>query len=71
MKILLRLIAFPFFSAVALLSAIVQWVVYSVNFIKYGGEAVAFTKKTRPKTITDVYMKVEDMINSQTTKEEK
>lgn len=61
-RLVLRIIAFPFFSAIALIAALSQWVLYTVNFIRFGGEAITYTKKMQRATIADVFNKVNDEI---------
>jgi hypothetical protein len=63
-KFVLRLLAFPFFAAIGFLYLLVLWGVYCVNFLRFGGETIAYTNKTKPKSIADVYLKVEDLLNS-------
>jgi len=53
MKIVFRIIALPFFVVLALIAALRLWVKYIVNYIKYGGEFVAFTNIQTPTTIQD------------------
>lgn len=60
MKIILRIIVLPFFSALALIGAIYIWLRWTFNFIKHGGEAIAYTDKINSKTIFDVYQKITD-----------
>jgi hypothetical protein len=64
-KFVLRLLAFPFFAAIGFIYLLVLWGVYCVNFLRFGGETIAYTNKTRPKSIADVYLKVEDLLNSE------
>jgi hypothetical protein len=64
-KFLLRLIAFPFFAAIGFVYLLALWSVYCYNFLRFGGETIAYTNKTKPKSIADVYLKVEDLLNSE------
>ena len=54
-----RVIAFPFFSISVLLVLIRAWIIYSMNFLKFGGESVVYTHKEFPKTILDVFHKIQ------------
>lgn len=54
MKYAVRIIAFPFMSIVALIGALKMWIEFSINFIRYGGEAIQFTKDHKPTTMADV-----------------
>jgi hypothetical protein len=62
-KFIIRPIALPFFSAIALIGALIQWAMYSINFLRFGGEAIAFTKKQRGRTITEALNKLIDQQN--------
>ena len=53
-----RIIALPFFSISILLVIIKLWIIYSLNFLKYGGESVTYSHKEFHKTILDVFNKV-------------
>jgi hypothetical protein len=64
-RIIIRVIAFPFFSAIGLLYSIVLWIRYSLNFLWYGGEAVAYTKRINSVTITDLVYKLDETLNSE------
>ena len=37
-----------------------QWI---INFIRFGGEAIAYTRKTSRKTIADVFNKLQEIQN--------
>lgn len=60
-RIFVRLIALPFYMVIALISAFVLWMKWSINFIRFGGESVVYTKKNQRKNITDIYEKLENM----------
>jgi len=55
MEIILRIIALPFFAVSSLFAAFFLWLKWMYNFARYGGEAIAYTSKTRRKTIQDVF----------------
>jgi hypothetical protein len=65
-KIILRVIALPFFSAIALIHTLFLWLLFSYNFVKHGGEAVAYTKKFKGTTMADTLLKVEELVNRET-----
>ena len=60
-KLISRIIALPFFMGMALIASLGTWLLWSFNFLKYGGEAVAYTEKSRPKSILDVYHKLKEI----------
>lgn len=57
-SIISRIFAFPFFVGFSLIAVIRIWVTWIWFFIRYGGEAIAYSEKIRPRTILDVYVKV-------------
>jgi hypothetical protein len=62
LTVLVRIIGFPFFAALALISMFVLWLKYCKNYILYGGEAIAYTQKTQRKAISDVFNKVQEQL---------
>ena len=66
MKIILliitRLIVFPFFFGMAFFGAVFLFVTWTFNYIRYGGEAIAYTRKTNRKTIQDVFNKLNEKL---------
>jgi hypothetical protein len=62
-RIILRLIALPFFSALALIHSLFLWLLYSYNFIRRGGEAVTYTKNFNSATMTDTLEKIQALLN--------
>ena len=61
--IITRLFAFPFFFGIALVGAITMWAKWVINFVKYGGESIAYTDKMNQKTIQDVFEKLTEQHN--------
>ena len=61
--IIVRIFAFPFFCGIALVGALIMWVKWVVNFIKYGGESIAYTDRMNRKTIQDVFEKLTEKHN--------
>ncbi|MDB5200562.1 MAG: hypothetical protein JWO92_2525 [Chitinophagaceae bacterium] len=57
-KIIIRIVGFPFFAALALFASLVLFIKYITNYVIYGGEAISYTHKTNPKTINDVFEKI-------------
>lgn len=64
-RLALRIVAVPFFSAIALIAALTGWVLYTVNFIRFGGEAITYTKKMQRTSIADVFNKVDELLNKE------
>jgi hypothetical protein len=58
-NIIMRIIGFPFFAALSLIGAIKLWITYMVNYIRYGGEAISYTKEMQRKSISDVFGQVQ------------
>lgn len=56
--ILQRILAFPFFFGIAFVGALMLFVKWIVNFIRFGGESIAYTDKMNRKTIQDVFVKL-------------
>ena len=61
--VFIRLMGLPFFIILSLIAAIVLWMKYIKNYIRYGGEALAYTKKMNKKTIADLWHKLENSEN--------
>ena len=53
-----RILGFPFFLALATFGVIILLIKYMANYVQYGGEAIAYTEKTRRKMIDDVFHKL-------------
>ena len=66
MKIILTIIArtimFPFFLGLAFFGAIFLFVTWIFNYVRFGGEAIAYTKRTSRKTIADVFNKLNEKL---------
>lgn len=60
MKYLLRIVGLPAITFIALLAGLHHACILIWNFIRYGGEFIAYTKRGQSKGIADVYQKVED-----------
>ncbi len=56
--ILLRILVLPAYMLLSLIRSIFVWIMWNINFIRYGGETIAYTKKHDRKTIADTYEKV-------------
>ncbi|WNM19265.1 hypothetical protein [Flavobacterium capsici] len=59
MKYLKRILGLPFFLMLNIIGIIFHLFKISKLFILYGGEAMAYDKKTTPKMIADIYYKLE------------
>jgi len=55
MKIITRILGFPFFVGLALIQTFVLFIKYCYNYISYGGEAIVYTMKNERKMISDIY----------------
>ena len=53
-----RILGFPFFLALAVFGVIILLIKFMANYVKYGGEAISYTEKTRRKMIDDVFHKL-------------
>ena len=58
--IITRTIMFPFFFGLAFFGAIFLFVTWIFNYVRFGGEAIAYTRKTSRKTIADVFNKLNE-----------
>jgi len=58
--ILLRILVFFPFLVIAIVGNAAFTCKLMHNFIKYGGESIAYTQKTSPKSILDCYNKLEE-----------
>lgn len=60
MKIIIRLIALPFWSAIILIAAIRDWAYTSYLFARFGGEGVTYKSKEEKHLIAS---KLRELIN--------
>lgn len=58
-KYLKRILGLPFFLILNIIGIIFHLFLISKYWILYGGEAMAYDKKTTPKMITDIYLLLE------------
>lgn len=56
-----RTLAFPFFFGLAFVGALMMFIRWIINFIRFGGESIAYTEKMNRKTIQDVFVKLNEM----------
>ena len=56
MKILVRIVAFPFVFALSLIAAVVMIAKFNYAYLRYGGEFITY-EKLKPETIKDVLSK--------------
>ena len=56
-----RTLAFPFFFGIAFVGAAIMFTKWIINFIRFGGESIAYTDKMNRKTIQDVFVKLNEM----------
>lgn len=64
--IILRTLGFPFYVGIALTYFPYLMIRYIVLYVIYGGEAIVYSKKLDRKGMSDIYEKVEELINKQT-----
>jgi len=64
MKILFRLLAFPFILSLAILSSIMRIGYFAYHFLMYGGETMVYLNKDEPKTINDIYTELKKFNNN-------
>jgi hypothetical protein len=57
----LRILVLPFAFFFFLIPILYLFVKIIINFVRFGGEAVANTNKTNPKTLSDVYTKLDEV----------
>ena len=63
LTIITRTIMFPFFFSLAFFGAFFLFCQWVINFIRFGGEAIVYTRKTSRKTIADVFNKLQEIQN--------
>jgi len=56
-----RTLTFPFFFGIAFVGASIMFTKWIINFIRFGGESIAYTDKMSRKTIQDVFVKLNEM----------
>ncbi len=62
--IIKRVAGLPFFAGLLLVALFALWLKACLNFLRFGGEAIAYTQKNERKAIADIYDKlVEDSEN--------
>ncbi len=54
MRIVKRILCFPFIAIIGLISAIVGWAKFCAMFAWYGGETLSYKKNTR-KCVADLF----------------
>lgn len=55
-----RALSFPFFVGIALAGAAIIFARWTINFVRFGGETIAYTEKTNRKTILDTFEKLRE-----------
>ena len=68
--IILRILFFIPVLITAVLAVLVLFFKYMINYIKYGGETIAYTHKTQRKSINDVFNKLIENENPDKAREE-
>lgn len=62
LTIITRTIMFPFFFGIAFFGAFFLFLQWIINFIRFGGEAIAYTRQTSRKTIADVFNRLNEKL---------
>ena len=60
--IITRILCFIPFFLLSFVGAFFLFVTWMFNYIRYGGEAIAYTKRTKRKTIQDVFNKLNEKL---------
>lgn len=55
---IIRVLGFPFFLGLAIVSSVVLLIKFCYNYINHGGEAISYTQKTQRHGIEDVYQEL-------------
>ena len=61
LRVVLRILSFPFFFGIAFVGALIMLTKWIINFIRFGGESIAYTDKMNRKTIQDVFVKLNEI----------
>lgn len=56
-----RILTFPFFFGIAFVGSTIMFIKWIINFIRFGGESIAYTDKMNRKTIQDVFVKLDEI----------
>lgn len=62
--IIARILFFPFMAGIALTWSVIMFVRWMINYVRFGGETFVYTNKMNRISVTDVYGKVEQIINT-------
>lgn len=57
-RIFFRILSFPFFTGILILSSLKHILFHMYWFLRYGGEHISYNKKVNPNTIMDAIVKV-------------
>ena len=63
LTIVSRILAFPFWSLLALVGCLILWIKQMIYFVRYGGEALVFSEKNECKKVNDIYWLVKEKFN--------
>ena len=55
-----RVLIFPFFIGFALVTSMILFFIWTINYIIFGGEFMVYSKKINRKTISETYGKLFD-----------
>ena len=62
-KLIFRIVVFPLIMCLTFLYSMYQLIEFWINFIIYGGEIVALTKKRNKESIASLFDKVQELVN--------
>ena len=58
MKFIKRIAGFPAFLFLAITASVFLLIKYMVNYVKYGGEAIAFKSKDEPESVRNIFDRI-------------
>jgi exonuclease I len=67
LKILARIIALPMYLAIIIIHFVILTIVYGYNWVRFGGEVIAYTQYNNTKTVMEVHDYLRQHIESQKT----
>ena len=70
MRILMRILSFPFIAAIHLIWMMLVYLKTMYYLARYGGESIVYTPAQNQKTIQDTYKKLDDYLNVEITFEQ-
>ncbi len=59
--VIIRILGFPFFLGLAIVYSAILLVKYIFCYVRYGGEAISYTRKNQRRMIEDIYQELVNM----------